>query len=313
MSMCRMLLAGLLFAVAGCQGDNEATTPAEQATARSGPLEVTATIGMIADVAREVGGEHVNVTGLMGPGVDPHLYKATQSDLDKLRNADVILYNGLYLEGRMADILVRMASRVPTVQVTDTIAEADLKQPPAFDGHYDPHVWFDVSLWMQVVERIRDAFIELDPDNTAAYTANTAAYLEEMAAMHAYAAEQIAQIPEAARVLITAHDAFGYFGEAYGLDVMGLQGISTASEFGLQDLERLIDVIVEREVKAVFIETSIPRKSIEALIEGVRARGHDIGVGGALYSDAMGEPGSGAGTYLGMVRHNVDTIVEALK
>jgi len=279
----------------------------------SGPLRVTTTIGMITDVAKIVGGEHVEVTGLMGPGVDPHLYKATQGDLRKLGEADLILYNGLHLEGRMADVLVKMASRVPTVQVTDTIPENRLNEPPEFEGQYDPHVWFDVSLWRYAVERIRDAFIEHDPANTDNYTANAAAYLEQLDELHAYAQRRLREIPEERRLLVTAHDAFGYFGEAYGVEVIGLQGISTASEYGLQDVDRLVDLIVERQVGAVFVESSISPRSIEALVTGAKARGHDLRVGGELFSDAMGQPGTPEGTYIGMVRHNVDTIVDALK
>jgi len=208
---------------------------------------------------------------------------------------------------------VKSASRVPTVQVTDTIPENLLNEPPEFEGQYDPHVWFDVSLWRYAVERIRDAFIEHDPANTDNYTANAAAYLEQLDELHAYAQRRLREIPEERRLLVTAHDAFGYFGEAYGVEVIGLQGISTASEYGLQDVDRLVDLIVERQVGAVFVESSISPRSIEALVTGAKARGHDLRVGGELFSDAMGQPGTPEGTYIGMVRHNVDTIVDALK
>jgi manganese/zinc/iron transport system substrate-binding protein len=276
-------------------------------------LRATATIGMIADVAEVVGKPHVTVTGLMGPGVDPHLYKATSSDLRKLREADVILYNGLHLEGRMADVLVKLARQVPAVQVTETIPEDLLREPAAFDGQYDPHVWFDLSMWRYVVEHIRDTFIGMDPANEETYRANAAQYLEKLDALHGYAKEQIASIPETSRVLVTAHDAFGYFGEAYDIEVMGIQGISTASEYGLQDLSRLVDVLVDRKVKAVFVESSVSSKSIEALVRGAESKGHKVRIGGELFSDAMGQAGTPEGTYLGMVRHNVDTIVAALK
>lgn len=282
-------------------------------TAWAAPLKVTATIGMIADVAEHVGGEQVVVTALMGPGVDPHLYKPTQGDLRRLSDADVILYNGLFLEGRMTDVLVRMARRVPTIQVTDTIPEERLLEPPEFEGHYDPHVWMDVSLWKYVVERIRDTFIELDGEHAAHYRKAAENYLAELDELHAYVKEEVATIPEKSRVLVTAHDAFGYFGEAYDIEVMGLQGISTVSEFGLRDLENLLDVIVERNVKAVFVESSVSPRSIEALVSGAKSRGHAIEIGGELFSDAMGAAGTVEGTYIGMIRHNVDTIVSALK
>lgn len=276
-------------------------------------LKVTATIGMIADVAKEIGGPHVKVTGLMGPGVDPHLYKAASSDLRKLRGADVIMYNGLHLEGRMADVLVKLARRVPTVQVTESIPESMLREPPEFAGQYDPHVWFDVSMWRYAAEMIRDTFVEMDSAHAKDYRANAEAYLAKMDELHKYAEKQIATIPESSRVLVTAHDAFGYMGHAYGIEVMGIQGISTASEYGLQDLSRLVDLLVKRKVKAVFVESSVSPKSIEALVRGAKSKGHNVVVGGELFSDAMGKSGTAEGTYLGMVRHNVDTIVKALK
>ncbi len=299
-----------LFALVGMSACSNAGKPEAKAT---GPLHVTATIGMIADVAKNIGGEHIEVIGLMGPGVDPHLYQATQGDLAKLRGADLILYNGLHLEGRMADVLEKMGERVRTVAVTDTIPEEKLTAPPEFKGHFDPHVWFDVSLWRIASERIRDAMIEARPDLRESLEANAAAYLKELDALHEYAKEHLATIPEPQRVLVTAHDAFGYFGRAYGLQVLGLQGISTASEYGLQDLTNLVDVLVERKIKAVFVETSIPRDSIEALVRGAESKGHNVAIGGVLFSDAMGEDGTPKGTYIGMVRHNIDTIVEALR
>jgi len=268
---------------------------------------------MIADVARNLGGQHVEVSGLMGAGVDPHLYKATHGDLEKLSGADLILYNGLHLEGKMADVLVKMARSVPTVQVTESIPENLLNEPAEFAGHHDPHVWFDVSLWIYVAERIRDALKEAAPAHAADFEKNAAAYIESLRALHQYVKDQIAQVPADQRVLVTAHDAFGYFGEAYGVEVMGLQGISTAAEYGAQDLTRLVNILVERKIKAVFVESSISPKSIEALVRGVEGQGGTITIGGELFSDAMGAEGTPEGTYIGMVKHNTDTIVKALK
>lgn len=213
----------------------------------------------------------------------------------------------------MADVLVQMASQVKTVQVTETIPEELLRHPPEFQGQYDPHVWFDVSMWKYAVERTRDALKESDPAHAAVFDANAAAYLKQMDELHSYAREQIAAIPRESRVLVTAHDAFGYFGRAYDIEVLGLQGISTASEYGLQDVDKLVNVIVERKIRAVFVESSISPKSIEALMAGAKSRGHPLVIGGQLFSDAMGEPGTPAGTYLGMVRHNVDTIRRGLQ
>jgi len=296
-----LFIAGLL----GCG----ASTPAPT----GGKLRVTATTGMIADVARQIGGDHVVVTALMGPGVDPHLYKATQGDLAALGGAGLVLYNGPHIEGRMGDRLENMGKRVKSVQVTRRIPEDALIQADEFEGHPDPHVWFDCSLWRLAAEEIRDALLEVDPGNKDAYTTRAEAYLAEIDRMHAYAKEQFGAIPEGQRILITAHDAFGYLGRAYGLEVMGIQGISTASEYGLQDLDRLTKLVVERGVKAVFVESSVSPKSIEALIAGAASKGHTVRAGGELFSDALGAEGTPEGTYLGMMRHNVDTIAGALR
>uniref|UniRef100_A0A832I548 Manganese transporter n=1 Tax=Eiseniibacteriota bacterium TaxID=2212470 RepID=A0A832I548_UNCEI len=298
-------LAAALAALAGCAPDGGG--------ARGGRLPVTATTGMVADLARAVGGPHVAVTGLMGPGVDPHLYKASEGDLARLDGARLVLYNGLNLEGKMGDLLVRMSRTRPTVAVTEAIPESLLREPPEFAGHYDPHVWFDVSLWARAVDRVRDALAEADPPRRAAYEANAAAYRDTLAALHAWVAAEIASIPPPRRVLVTAHDAFGYFGRAYGIEVVGLQGISTVAEFGLADVRRLVDLIVARRVPAVFVESSVPRRALDAVVEGCRARGHEVRVGGTLYSDALGAEGTPEGTYAGMVRANVRAIVGALR
>ncbi|MCL4217057.1 MAG: zinc ABC transporter substrate-binding protein [Candidatus Hydrogenedentes bacterium] len=284
-----------------------------QETANNGKLRITATTGMIADTARKIGGDYVEVQALMGPGVDPHLYKATQGDLIKLREAEIVLYNGLHLEGRMADVLEKMGQFSKAVAVTDTIPEDLLRQPPEFKGQHDPHVWFDLSMWQYVVDRIARALGNSDTAHQAEYEANAAAYKAQLQELHDYAKEQIGLIPKESRVLVTAHDAFGYFGRAYDIEVMGLQGISTMSEAGLQDVEQLADLVAGRKIKAVFVESSIPRRNIDALVAGVQNKGHDVQIGGTLYSDAMGEAGTAEGEFLGMFRYNVDTIVEALR
>jgi len=268
---------------------------------------------MIGDVVNEIGGDYVAVTTLMGPGVDPHLYKASQGDLARLSEADIILYNGLHLEGKMTDVLVKMARRAPPYAVTEEIDPSLLREPPEFEGNYDPHIWFDVSMWQMVAERIHEILVEHQPLHRAYFDGRASAYQQKLGALHRYAKEQIASIPEASRILVTAHDAFGYFGRAYDIDVIGIQGISTSSEYGLQDLNKLVAVLVERKVKAVFVESSVPRRSIEALIAGAEGQGHAVRLGGELFSDAMGAAGTPEGTYVGMVTHNVDTIVEALK
>jgi manganese/zinc/iron transport system substrate-binding protein len=276
------------------------------------PIAVVATIGMVADAVERVGGERVSVDGLMGPGIDPHLYKASEGDLRRLERADLILYAGLHLEAKMADVLERIADQRATQAVTETIPRSQLLSPAQFQGQYDPHVWFDVRLWMRTVERIRDTLTELDPGSGELYRANAAAYLAELEELDRYVREQVARVPQERRVVITAHDAFGYFGEAYGFEVRGLQGISTASEAGAGDVQALAEFIVERRIPAIFVESSVSPRTISAVREAVRSRGFEVEVGGSLFSDAMGDEGTPEGTYIGMVKHNVDTIVAGL-
>ncbi len=293
--------------------------PVGQAGAQDGPdlsgrpINVVATVGMIADLATNIGGERVTVTGLMGPGIDPHLYKATAGDVQTLERADVILYGWLELEGRMTDIFVKLAATRPTVAVTDDIPRDRLREPPEFAGKYDPHIWFDVTLWKFAAKRVADELARIDPSSAALYQKNLATYNIELDGLHEYVQAQIAMIPEPQRVLITAHDAFGYFGEQYGVEVHALQGTSTAAEAGATDVQTLVALVVERDIKALFIESSVPRGTIEAVQAAVEARGKQVTIGGQLYSDAMGQAGTPDGTYLGMVRHNVDSIVAALK
>lgn len=278
-----------------------------------GKMKVTATTGMIADIAREVGGSYVEVTGLMGPGVDPHLYKASQGDIRKLEEADVILYNGLHLEGKMSEILKKMSAGKKVAAVAESIPPKELRSGEEMDTEYDPHVWFNVKHWMVVVEAVRDTLTEADPDHAEQYKEQTAAYLAELEKLDNEVREKIAEIPEQSRVLVTAHDAFGYFGQAYGMKVMGLQGISTAAEYGAKDVSELRDYLVENNIKAVFVESSVPAKAMEAIIAGAAEKGHTVNIGGELFSDAMGAEGTEEGTYIGMIRHNADTISEALK
>jgi manganese/zinc/iron transport system substrate-binding protein len=278
-----------------------------------GRLYVVTTTGQIADTAAIVGGEHVRVDGLMGPGTDPHLYKASARDVDKLRAADVVFYNGLFLEAQMEEILEQMAERQTVVAVSSGIDPAELLPSASYADEYDPHIWFDVALWMQTVEQARDTLMEVDPAHAADYEANAAAYLAELAALDEYVRAQAATIPAEQRVLITAHDAFNYFGRAYGFEVLGLQGISTAAEAGTADVQNLAEFITGRRIPAVFIESSVPVRNVEAVQAAVRARGFDVTIGGSLFSDAMGDTNTPEGTYVGMVRYNIDTIVTALK
>lgn len=301
-----VLVCILAFSVilAACSND--------ESQGEGGKIKATSTIGMIGDVVSNIGGEHVDSTSLMKPGIDPHVYKATQGDIKKLEDADIFFYNGLHLEGQMLDIFEQMEKNKPTVAVTKTVSTDGLLAGDE-DTEHDPHLWFNVQYWIKAAEVIRDELIKLDEENKADYEKNAKEYIAKMEELDSYVKKQIATIPEQNRVLVTAHDAFGYFGDAYGIEVMGLQGISTQSEVGSKDVSDLRDFLVENKIKAVFVESSVPKNTIEAVIEGAKKMGHEVTIGGELFSDAMGDEGTEEGTYLGMVRHNVDTIVKALK
>jgi manganese/zinc/iron transport system substrate-binding protein len=277
-------------------------------------LRVTTTVGMLTDIIKNVGGDRVEVTGLMGPGVDPHLYKPSTGDVFKLDRADIIFYVGLHLEGRMAELFEKMVEAgKPTFAVSEEIDRSRLRKVAEFEGSYDPHIWFDVTLWKEAVRKVAKELSNLDPESRASYERNAEAYLAQLDELDAYVAARIAEIPEPSRVLITAHDAFGYFGGRYGVEVRGLQGTSTATEAGARNVQELARLIVERKIKAIFVESSVPRATIEAVQAAVQARGWNVEIGGELFSDAMGDEGTPEGTYIGMVRHNVDTIVQALR
>jgi manganese/zinc/iron transport system substrate-binding protein len=268
---------------------------------------------MIADIARNVAGERARVVGLIGAGVDPHLYKPTRSDLERLMGADVVLYNGLLLEGKMTDALVRSATGGKRVHaVTELLDEQFLLHPDGAEGHADPHVWMDPKAWMGAVEVVRDRLIEFDRAGEGAYRANAERYLAQLRDLDAYATRVLGSVPGERRVLVSAHDAFNYFGRRFGFEVVGIQGLSTESEAGVKDIERLVELLVSRKIGAVFVESTVSDRNVAALIEGSKARGHSVAVGGSLYSDAMGDEGTYEGTYLGMIDHNVTTIARGL-
>lgn len=280
-------------------------------TAKSDKLSIVTTTGMIADAVKNIVGDHADVVALMGPGVDPHLYKATQGDLEKLTKADIIFYNGLHLEGKMGEVLEKLARTKTVVAVGGEIDIARLRS--VANGIHDPHIWFDVALWKEAVQVAASTLISSDSIHAAEYTVHASTYLQQLDSLHASILEKIKEIPESQRVLITAHDAFGYFGDAYGVEVRGLQGISTVAEFGLKDVTELVDFIIDRKIKAIFVETSVSEKSINAVIEGCLQQNWQVRIGGSLYSDAMGPANTKEGTYIGMVHKNVSTIVESLK
>src|SRR5215208_5261616 len=315
------VIVALALAVVGCDGgksksagDGHAhgTAPTVEKTyAGNYPINVVCTTGMVADLVRNIGGDKVKVTQIMGEGVDPHLYKASPGDVNLLGGADAIFYSGLHLEGKMSDVFVRMARKKPTFAVTEYIP-ADRVLENA-EGGFDPHLWFDVSLWRESAGVVRDALKAFDPKHAAEYQTRSDAYQAELARLHDYARTQLATVPKERRVLVTAPDAFRYFGRAYDVEVRGIQGISTESEAGVKEVNGLVNFLVERKIKAVFVESSVSDKNVRALLEGCKARGHTVVIGGELFSDAMGKEGTPEGTYVGMVRHNVDTIVKALK
>ncbi|MFB5933753.1 metal ABC transporter solute-binding protein, Zn/Mn family [Peribacillus frigoritolerans] len=298
------VLAALLV-LTGCGNDTA------ESDNGNGKLDVVTTTGMIGDLVENIGGKHVEVSSLMGPGVDPHLYKATQGDVKTLDSADMIFYNGLHLEGKMTDIFEMMSKDKPTIAVTEDFKENQLRKVGATE--HDPHVWFDVKLWIVAAEAVKKELIAKDPDHEAGYRENYEEYVLQLEELDKYVHEEINKVPEDQRVLVTAHDAFGYYGQSYGLDVRGLQGINTLSEYGSKDVTDMRNYLVENKIKAIFIESSVPRKAIEAVIQGAGKQGHKVEIGGELFSDAMGERGTEEGTYIGMVRHNTDTIVRALK
>lgn len=283
----------------------------------TGPLAeriigAVSTTGMVADLVANVGRSRVESDALMGAGVDPHLFKASERTLRTMERADIVFYNGLHLEGGLAYVLEQMEERQPVAAVSRLIPEELLRTPPEFEGNPDPHIWFDVRLWILACTAVRDTLRELDPASAATYDANAAAFTAELEALDGWIREQAATIPAERRVLITAHDAFGYFGDAYGFEVLGIQGASTVTEAGARDVQRLAELIAERRIPAIFVESSVPRRTVEALREAVRSRGFDVRIGGELYSDAMGDAGTPEGTYLGMVRANVTLITRAL-
>jgi manganese/zinc/iron transport system substrate-binding protein len=281
--------------------------------ALAAPPRIVTTTGMITDIVRTVAGDRAQVTGLMGEGVDPHLYKPTRTDIGALMRADVVFYNGLLLEGKMTDALIKVAVAGKKVHaVTELIDEQFLLEPEEFQGLYDPHVWMDPNAWMHAVQVVRDKLIEFDPSGASDYRANAAALSDELERLAAYCDEVLQTVPEDQRVLITAHDAFNYFGRRFGYEVIGIQGLSTQSEAGVNDIERIVSVLVDRKINAVFVETTIASRNVEALVAGAKAQGHRVEIGGKLFSDAMGAPGTYEGTYIGMIDHNVTTIARAL-
>lgn len=279
----------------------------------NGKLNIVVTTTIIGDAVKAIGGDKVNLEVLMGPGIDPHLYKASAGDVNKMQKADLLIYNGLHLEGKLGDIFEQLQkTNKNTYAVADVIDSAKLIESEEFAGSYDPHIWFDVQLWIEAVEGIKNSLITIDSENHDYYNKNALDYLNELESLNDYIKSRVEELPENKKVIITAHDAFSYFGEAYGFEVKGLQGLSTVTEAGTADVRDLAEFIANREIAAIFIESSVPAKNMEALKNAVDSRGFTVEIGGELFSDSLGNPGTEEETYIGTVKHNINTIVDGL-
>jgi len=298
-----ILLLAITLSFFNCKNDSKK---------EDGKLNIVTTTTMITDLVKNIGGDLVNVNGLMGSGVDPHLYKASEGDVTKLVNADVIFYNGLHLEGKLVEVFEKMKTQSP-IALADGLDKSGLIGSDYFASNYDPHVWFNISYFKQFAKKVTQVLIEKDPENAVRFSENEKKYLQQLEDLQIKTSSTIETLPKEKRILVTAHDAFNYFGKNYGFNVVGLQGLSTATEAGVQDVQKLATFIIENKVKAIFVESSVPKRTIEALQAAVKSKGHDVVIGGTLYSDALGNAGTVEGTYIGMFEYNVNTIVNALK
>lgn len=294
----------ILIVLSACSG-----AAVERTTSEEGKIKIVTTISQIGEPLSAIGGDRVEVKSLMGPSVDPHLYNATHSDIQKIEDAHLVFYNGLYLEANMIDIFHEIGKSKPVLAVAETIPESERLQDE--DGIVDPHIWFDIDLWKKALDAAVEEMKNYSPEDADYFENNKRRYFEKLDELKEEA-KKLMEIPKERRVLVTAHDAFGYFGRMHDLKVVGLQGLSTEAEIGVSDIQEMIELIKEYNVPAIFVETSINEKSIQAVIEGAKREGIDVSLGGELFSDAMGEAGTEEGTYLGMYRHNVDTIYNAL-
>ncbi|MBJ7879761.1 metal ABC transporter solute-binding protein, Zn/Mn family [Gelidibacter salicanalis] len=296
-----ILLFTLIFSCKNDKNDN-------------GNLNIVTTTTLITDLVTHIGGDRLNIQGLMGTGVDPHLYKASEGDVTKLVNADLIFYGGLHLEGKLVEVFEKMQSQnLQTIAVSDALDPKTLIGSAYFASNYDPHIWFDVNNWELITAFVVKKLSEADPENSTFFEENGNTYLDQLKALDAEIRATISTLPKEKRILVTAHDAFNYFGQAYGFEVVGLQGLSTATEAGVMDVQNLANFIIDKKIKAIFVESSVPKRTIEALQAAVNSKNYNVEIGGTLFSDALGNAGTPQGTYIGMFKHNVNTIVNALK
>jgi len=296
------LILILAFVFFNCKNDKKT----------NGKLNVVTTTSMITDLVKNIGGNHINLQGLMGSGVDPHLYKASEGDVSKLSNADIIFYNGLHLEGKLVEVFEKMKT-TKTVAISDALDKNTLIGSEYFASNYDPHIWFNADYWIQATQFVVNKLSEAIPEQKETFDANGAEYIKQLKVLKSEIQSTIETLPKEKRILVTAHDAFNYFGKSFGFEVIGLQGLSTATEAGVQDVQKLSNFIIKKNVTAIFIESSVPKRTIEALQAAVNSKGHDVKIGGSLFSDALGNAGTLEGTYIGMFKYNVNTIVNALK
>ena len=300
--MKKLLILFLAITILSCKKEKQA----------NGKLNIVTTTTMITDLVKNVGGEHINLQGLMGSGVDPHLYKASEGDVTKLSDADIIFYNGLHLEGKLVEVFEKMKN-IKTIAVADALDENTLIGSEYFASNYDPHIWFNLDYWKLATQLVVKEHTEAIPNQKTTFEANGKTYIEKLNTLQTKLKTTISILPKEQRILVTAHDAFNYFGKAFDFEVVGLQGLSTATEAGVQDVQKLAAFIIENNVKSIFVESSVPKRTIEALQAAVKSKNHEVTIGGTLYSDALGNADSKEGTYIGMFEHNVNTIVNALK
>jgi manganese/zinc/iron transport system substrate-binding protein len=285
----------------------------EEPEERIGPLNIVTTTGIIEDGLLNIVGAHCEVTTLMGPGTDPHIYKPTPGDIEILDEADVIVANGLHLEGKMAEMLTKYGKEKPVILMSDGIEEKDIIKSADFEDAHDPHFWFDTKIWMKGLMHVTDELGKIEPELDSVFQKNLLSYEKEIIKLDKWVKRQLNSLDKESRVLVTSHDAFSYFGDRYDIEVKGIQGISTLSEVGLKEIADMVDFVIERKIKAIFVETSTSDKTAQSIVDGCKAKGYKVELKGPLYSDALGEPNGEAGTYIGMIKANVNTIVEGLK
>lgn len=305
-----LYLLAIAFAVGCAPSSNKDEKSADNTPEK---INIVVTTNILGDMVSNIVKSKANVTTLMGAGVDPHLYKATQNDISALMNADIIVYNGLHLEGKMGEIFEGMTGKQLVIAASDGIPDSLLITSNDFKGAYDPHIWFDPTLWSMACLYVTEKIAENAPSIADDVRLTGRSYANNMLGIDFWIKQELKRLPENKRLLITAHDAFGYFGRAYGLKVKGLQGLSTLSEYGLKDVTEMVDFIITNSVKSIFVETSVNQQSVEAVVEGCKQKGYAVQIGNQLYSDAMGDPNSNGGTYLKMIKHNVLSIIRGLK